>query len=448
MIGGGVVFEQAQGDLCECSGRARALRSRRMSGTATASRTKRVLLVMRTRTYRAEAFLRAAERVGVDVTVATEREQPLGRLAPGGTVALDFTDARSAEEQVRRFAAEYPLAAIVGVDDDTTVLAARLARSLGLPHNSVEAVQAARYKDVMRLALGEADGVLSPAFWLLSLTDDPSGFAQRAPYPVVLKPLSLAASRGVIRADSPEGFTAAFAEVSSILAEADLDADDPGAHQVLVEEFIPGNEVALEGLLVEGQLTCLALFDKPDPLDGPYFEETIYVTPSRLPASTQAHILDAAQRGATAIGLRTGPVHAELRCNQAGAWIVEIAARSIGGLCSGTLRFDDGTSLEEIILRQAAGLDLTSLRREQRPAGVMMIPIPRAGVLRSVAGQADAAAVPGIDGVTISVACGDRVEPAPRASRYLGFIFAHADTPEAVEAALRAAHRRLRVEIA
>src|SRR5437764_13582406 len=212
----------------------------------------RVLLVMRTRTYRAKAFLEAATRVGVAVTVATEREQPLARLARGASIALDFGDPRHAAAQVTGFAAEYPLGAVVGVDDDTTVLAAQLAQALGLPHNRVEAVKAARYKDVMRLALGEAEGILSPLFWVFSMADDPERLAARVPYPCVLKPLSLSASRGVIRANSPAEFIAAFTEIAAILDEAGLDADDPGATQLLVEEFIPGIEVALEGLLIEG----------------------------------------------------------------------------------------------------------------------------------------------------------------------------------------------------
>jgi biotin carboxylase len=329
------------------------------------------------------------------------------------------------------------------VDDDTTILAAQLAQALALPHNAVEAVKAARYKDVMRIALGEAEGILSPAFWVFGTDEDPHRIAERVTYPCVLKPLSLAASRGVIRADNPADFVAAFNDVLSILAESNLESDDPGAHQILVEEFIPGREVALEGILVDGALTTLALFDKPDPLDGPYFEETIYVTPSRLPADAQRDIAVAAERAATALGLRTGPVHAELRLNERGAWVVEVAARSIGGLCSSTLRFGEGTSLEEIILRQAAGLVLTSLEREQRPAGVMMIPIPRAGVLREVHGLDAAQRVAGIDEITISIPCGERVEPLPRASRYLGFIFAHAEAPAAVESALRHAHELL-----
>ncbi|MGI9147322.1 MAG: ATP-grasp domain-containing protein [Chloroflexota bacterium] len=419
----------------------------RMARTEAGLRVPRVLLVMRTRTYRAKAFLKAAERLGITVTVATEREQPLARRTPGTLLTLDFRDEHRAETQLSVFAEQYSLDAIVGVDDDTTVLAAQLARALNLPHNAVEAVKAARYKDVMRLALGETEGVLSPAFWVFGTDADPNRCAERVPYPCVLKPLSLAASRGVIRANNSDEFVAAFATIGEILAKTDINPADPGASQILVEEFIPGVEVALEGLLIDSTLTTLALFDKPDPLDGPYFEETIYVTPSRLPPASQALISQAAQRAAVALGLRSGPVHAELRLNDQGAWIVEVAARSIGGLCSSTLRFGDGISLEEIILRQAAGLDLSSLQREQRPAGVMMIPVPAPGRLRELKGLDQAQAVPGIDEISITIPCGELVEPLPWASRYLGFIFAHADSPSAVEQALRRAHRLLAFDI-
>jgi biotin carboxylase len=409
--------------------------------------TLRVLLVMRTRTYRAKAFLRASDDSGCARSVATLTSTPSRSAARGAALALDFANPRRAQAQIAEFAASYPLGAVVGVDDDTVVLAAQLAETLGLPRNSVDSVKAARYKDVMRLALLEVDGVPSPAFWLLSTQDDPASFAASAPYPVVLKPLSLAASRGVIRANTPTEFVAAFREICAILAESDLREDDPGAHQLMVEQFIPGVEVSLEGLLIDGRLMPLALFDKPDPLDGPYFEETIYVTPSRLPIASQDLIVQTAQKAAGALGLAIGPVHAELRLNEQGAWIVEVAARSIGGLCSSTLRFGEGVSLEEIILRQAAGLELSSLEREQRPAGVMMIPIPAAGVLRRIDGIDAGRRVAGITDITISTPCGERVEKLPRASRYLGFIYASADTPEGVEHALRAAHRQLRIEI-
>jgi hypothetical protein len=214
-----------------------------------------------------------------------------------------------------------------------------------------------------------------------------------------------------------------------------------------VEAFVPGQEVALEGILTAGSLRVLALFDKPDPLDGPFFEETIYVTPSRLSAAVQVSIAACAQEAASALGLREGPIHCELRVNDEGLWIIEMAARSIGGRCSSTLRFAADLGLEELILRHAVRMDLPSLDRAGGAAGVMMLPIPRGGVLRDIRGQEDARAVPGIEDVTITAALGEELIPLPEGTRYLGFVIARSSTPADVEAALRQAHGRLTFSI-
>jgi biotin carboxylase len=266
-------------------------------------------------------------------------------------------------------------------------------------------------------------------------------------FPCVLKPLTLSASRGVIRANTPDQFMAAVRRIGALLQREDVSVSGDAADFLLAEAYIPGLEVALEGLLMDGRLHALALFDKPDPLEGPFFEETLYVTPSRLPADVQARITDVTASACAALGLREGPVHAELRVNSDGAWILEVAPRSIGGLCSRTLRFGTGMTLEELILRHALGWPIASLERERRPAGVMMIPIPRAGRLGDVSGQADAAAVPGVEEIAITAHEGQELVPLPEGWQYLGFIFARADTADAVEAALRAAHARLRVRI-
>lgn len=400
----------------------------------------RILLLMTTRTYRARAFLRAARRLGTEVVVGTERQQALAR--PGKTLALDL---RRPERAIEAIAAAGPFTAIVGVDDDTTLLAALAARALGLPGNHPDAVRATRDKHLMRRLL--AAGAPSPAFSLVRLDGDLPAAARALPYPCVAKPISLSASRGVIRADDPAAFLAAAERIRAILAATE-GLDERERNSVLVEEFVPGREVALEGMLIGGALKTLALFDKPDPLDGPYFEETIYVTPSRLPEATQRAIIAATQQGAAALGLCEGPVHAELRVNERGVWIVEIAARSIGGLCSSALEFSGGLSLEELILLHATGADVSRYERERWPSGVMMLPIPRGGVLREVAGVEEARAVPGIVDLEITIPRGEYVEPLPEGGRYLGFLFARAETPAAVEEALRAAYRRLRIDIA
>ena len=402
---------------------------------------ERALLLLPTTTYRTQAFLDAAGALGVEVVCASERPNVFEARAPDGLLTLDFDDPDAAAEGVRRFAETFPIDAVVGVDDRTTVAAAAIAERLGLPANPVGAVAAARDKLEMRRRLVAA-GVPVPRFEPVSLDDDPAPVARAATYPCVLKPLALSASRGVIRADTPAEFVAAVQRIARILAGA-----GDASRTLLAEEFVPGAEVALEGLLVGGALQTLALFDKPDPLDGPFFEETIYVTPSRLPEPVQAELATMTARAAAALGLRDGPVHAELRVGPRGPRVIEVAARSIGGLCSRALRFGTGMTLEELILRHALGRKIESYERERRPAGVMMIPIPRAGRLRAVTGTEAARAVRGIEEIVITTHRGQELVPLPEGWQYLGFVFARADTPEAVEQALRAAHARLDVEI-
>ncbi len=409
----------------------------------------RLLLLLPTVTYRTVAFVEAARRLGVDVTVASERPSTFERANPTGLVTLDFADPAHAAVQARTFAYAHPVHGIVAVDDDTAVVAAAIAQELGLRGNPSAAAAAARDKHQQRQLLAAA-GVAVPRFELRAIAADPDGLAHGASYPCVLKPLRLSASRGVVRADDPPGFVAAFRRIKAILEQPDLAECGDWARHVLVEEFVPGREVAVEGLVTRGSLRVLAMFDKPDPLDGPFFEETIYVTPSRLARTAQQDVAACAQAAVRALGLREGPIHAEIRHNDRAAWLIELAARPIGGRCSGALRFGNGgsglgagVSLEELIIRHALGMELPTVEREHQASGVMMIPVPGAGVLREVRGVDAAQAVPLVEEVVITMHHGQMFVPWPEGSRYPGFIFARGDTSEAVEAALRAAHARL-----
>ena len=387
----------------------------------------------------------------MDLTVASERPSTFEGAAPANLVTLDFAHPERAADQARQFARQHPIDAVVGVDDDTAVVAAHVATALGLPGNPVAAALAARDKHLQRQALAAA-GVPVPRFALHRVDEDASALAVRVAYPCVVKPLRLAASRGVIRANDPTDFTTAVARLQKILAEPDAAACGEAARQFLVEDFVPGPEVALEGLLVAGRLHVLALFDKPDPLDGPFFEETIYVTPSRLPKTAQDALARCAQDAAHALSLVEGPVHVELRWNERGPWLIELAARPIGGRCSAALRFgarEAGggmreASLEEILLHHALGQPLPALERESSAAGVMMIPVPGAGALLEVQGLDEARAVPLVEEIAITAHPGQVLVQWPEGSRYPGFIFARGERPAAVEAALRAAHGRLR----
>ena len=407
----------------------------------------RLLLLMTTTTYRASAFLEAARRLDLPVVVGSERPQALAAANPAGHLTLDFSAPESATRAIVEFAEDYPISAVVAADDDGVILGAMAAAALALPHNPVAAVVDARNKYRMREVTAAA-GIPSPPFTRVSIRDDPAEVASRVCFPCVVKPLSLSASRGVIRTDDAPQFVAAFRRVAAIIQRADVSpSPGTGGHQILVESFIPGMEVALEGLLTRGNLRVLALYDKPDPLDGPFFEETMYVTPSRLSTAVQEAIFARTAAVAAALGLREGPVHAELRVNAQGPWLLEIAPRSIGGLCSRTLRFGPGITLEELIVRHALARDVASFEREREAAGVMMIPIPHAGILREVFGQQEAREVPGVEDLRLTIPPGQEVVPLPEGSKYLGFIFARDPTPEGVEAALREAHRRLTFHI-
>lgn len=403
---------------------------------------RRVLFLMSPATYRAGAFLSAARSLNLEVVVGIDLPETLSDYwhVPLG---LDFTDPEGSLRTILEYAQEHPLAAILSVDDSASELAARACAALHLPHNSPQAAEAARDKLLMRTLMSQG-GAPCPVFRPFPLNSDPQWLAAQVDYPCVVKPLRLSGSRGVIRANNPGEFVMAFSRLKRMLLS---EGNSEFETSILVEDFIPGCEVALEGLLTHGELKVLALFDKPDPLDGPFFEETIYVTPSRLSEDVQAAIARCVAVASASLGLREGPVHAELRVNERRPWMLEIAGRSIGGLCSTVLDFGSGMCLEELILRHAIGEEIATLEREKQAAGVMMIPIPAAGLLKSVQGIEEAQQVPLITGVEITAKLNYSLVPLPEGASYLGFIFARGSTPAAVEAAIRQAHQCLHFEI-
>lgn len=407
---------------------------------------KRKLLIVASKLgYQTRIFAGAAERLGLEPVMATDRcsgmDDPWGDHA----IALKFQHPEKSAAKLAREVKD--IAGIVAVGDRPTPLAARAALKLGLPFHPPAAVDAARNKYVAR-ERWRAAGLPVPRYFKVLIEDGWQEPLRRAPFPCVLKPLGLSGSRGVIRANDAAEFTAAFERIREILNRPDIRVlKDDNDRFLQVEAYIPGKEYALEGLMSAGVLRALALFDKPDPLEGPFFEETLYVTPSRAPGSAQAAMRDAVQRACRALGLSDGPVHAELRFNADGPWMLEVAARPIGGLCARALRFNGGTPLEEVIVRHALGEQVGELRLDGPASGVMMIPIPKNGVYRGVRGADAARAVPGIDAVEITAVAGQTLWTLPEGSSYLGFLFARGLHAESVERALRRAHAELEFDI-
>jgi len=445
----------------------------------------RILLFATTTGYQTRAFGEAAGRLGVDLVFATDRCDMLEDPWQDEAIPIRFHDEARSVAAVLESARARPIAGVLVVGDRPTVIAARVAEVLGLPGHPPAAAAIARNKQLTRERLRDS-GLLVPWFVAAPAEADPTALAAAASFPCVVKPLALSGSRGVIRADDPSTFLAAFGRLRAVLRAPDVRAERNAAHEtVLIEGFIEGREFALEGLLHHGALHVLALLDKPDPLDGPYFEETIYATPSSAPALVQRAIVDAVGRAATAIGLRHGPIHAECRVNDRGVFVLEVAARPIGGLCARALRFEHGVGsrfqnlppayadsleperarpgvahqapssegendsrpLEELLMRHVLGEAPDGWSREPSASGVMMIPIPRRGIFRRVTGLDEARRVLGVDHVRITAKPDQLLVPLPEGASYLGFIFARGERSADVERALRASHERLQFTI-
>ena len=450
----------------------------------------RVLLFATTTGYQTRAFGDAADRLGVELVFATDRCHVIDDPWRDNAIAIRFYDEEASAASILEAARERPIDGVLAVGDRPTVIAACVAAALGLAWHPVEAVAAARHKLRTRERFRNA-GLPVPWFAAFDLgtnlvpstsvppppTSVPGpptsvpGLPTSVPYPCVLKPVALSGSRGVIRADDLASLATAIERLRTLMRSPEIRAERDEAHDTaVVEAFITGREYAIDAILHDGALHVLAIFDKPDPLDGPFFEETIYVTPSAAVAEVRSAIVGAIGRAAEALGLRHGPIHAECRVNLTSGhpevFVLEVAARPIGGLCARALRFeripnlarlltpdtripnpDSLIPLEELLLRHALGESPSGWRREPCASGVMMIPIPRKGILRRVDGVDAARAVPHVVDVTITAKIDQRLVPLPEGASYLGFIFARAIAAADVDRALRAAHARLRFAI-
>ena len=421
----------------------------------------RLLILASKLGYQTRSFAEAAKALGADVVFASDRCHQLEDPWADGAIAVRFNEPEEAARRIVQQSLVRPVDGLIALGDRSTTTAAFTARALGFAYNSPQATENCRSKLLQHEVLRDA-GLPVPGFFSFRLDKRVEKILPRVQFPCVVKPLRLAASQGVIRANSADEFLAAVERIKHLLETPEIKVTrEPDLDRVLVERYIPGAEVAVEGLLTRGKLRVLAVFDKPDPLEGPFFEETIYVTPSRLPDDVYDSVLECAERTVRALGLSHGPVHAEFRISDGksagssggtpdeGPWILEAAPRPIGGLCSRALRFGaERVGLEELLVRHALGMPGTDLDREDEASGVMMIPVPKSGILEKVEGEKEARATPSIEDVQITARVQDFIAAWPEGSSYLGFIFARAKLPAEVESALRLAHSQLKFELA
>lgn len=406
----------------------------------------RLLMLIPTGTYRAEAFVRAAQRLPIDLSIASEVPSSLSHLHPVDLPAFNFSQSRDVVAAAKSLSAAARFDGVVAVDDASVLAASLVANTLGLPHHAPDAVRAALNKYFARERM-RAAGIDVPRFRLISVGAEARAMsrevAKEVGYPAVLKPLAMAASRGVVRVNSPEEFEHAFERVVALVREVPSAHDEIANRHILAEAYVPGDEVAVEGIVERGVFHLFTIFDKVDPLEGPYFPETMYVTPSRHGSGIQARIEQVTRDTIAAVGLDHGPVHVELRIDGERVVPIEAHARSIGGYCSKVLRFEGDRSLEEIIILQALGLIGTVPAREHKAAGVWMMQAPRGGRFVEMRGVSAATSVRHIDEVIVSARRAQMLAALPEGFHYVGFIFARAETASEVEGALRTAFSRL-----
>lgn len=404
-----------------------------------------VILIIPSASYRTSAFINAVEKLDLKVLVISDKSQVFSGKYPDNLLIMNFHHWNDRLDEISQWSERNGLKAVIGVDEESIVLAANLSKFLKVEHNSVESVLLTKDKYLMRIELKKAE-VNSPWFKRFSIHDSTNKIINEISLPCVIKPTFLSASRGVIRVNTIKELANGIKTINELFSLEEIrERGGEKSDWILVEEYIPGKEVAIEGIVSEGKLKVLALFDKPEPLEGPTFEETIIVTPSALSEKNQLSLFETAQNAVKALGIVMGPVHVEVRINSSGNYILECASRSIGGLCSKVLEFQGGMSLEELILRSYLGRNVEKSKLTGFARGVMMMPTEKMGILKEMRGVEDALNVKGVTDLQITVKPGEKLEPLPKGDRYLGFIFAEDKDQELVIKALKKAWLKIEV---
>ena len=404
-----------------------------------------VILIIPSASYRTGPFMNAIRKLDLKVLVISDKSQVFSGKYPDNLIIINFNHWKDKSVEISKWAKNNGLKAVIGVDEESIVLAANLSNFLNVDHNSIESVLLTKNKYLMRTELKKT-GLCSPWFKIFSIYESSNKIINEISFPCVIKPTFLSGSRGVMRVNTKKELSEGIKTLNELLSLDELrKRAGKQSDYIMIEEYIPGKEVAIEGIVSEGKLTMLAIFDKPELLEGPTFEETIIVTPSVLTKKIQYSLLETLQVVVKALGIVKGPVHAEARINRNGNYILECASRSIGGLCSKVLEFQGGISLEELILRSYLGRNIEKSKLIGNARGVMMMPTEKKGILKEIGGVKDALVVNGVTDLQITVKPGEKLQPLPKGDRYLGFIFAEGNNQEFVINALKNAWSKIEI---
>ncbi|MBS1256004.1 MAG: Alanine--anticapsin ligase [Deltaproteobacteria bacterium] len=404
-----------------------------------------VILIIPSASYRSNAFMNAADKLDLKILVVTDNSQVFSDQFPDNIITMNFDHWTEKLDEISEWSDRFNLMAVIGVDEESILLAAIFSQYLGIEHNSIESVMRTKNKLLMRFELKKAR-MNCPWFRSFSIEKLPDDIIEEINFPCVIKPTFLSASQGVLRVNNEQEFKEGFQILTDLLSQKKIKKrGGEEANYIMVEEYIPGNEVSIEGIVSQGKLKILAIFDKPEPLEGPTFEETIFVTPTTLSGSMQSSLYETAQQAMETLGIVKGPVHIEVRINSNGNYILECASRSIGGMCSKILEFQGGMSLEELILRSSLGRNIEKSNLSDTAKGVMMMPIKNSGKLKEMRGVEEAISVDGITDLQITIKPGEMLDPLPKGDRYLGFLFAEGKNQEMVIKDLKNAWSKIEV---
>lgn len=396
-----------------------------------------LLLIAPAKSYRISPYLKAALALNLKtLIVSNSRYSLVSEIAQGVTV--DFNNQKQAEGIIFESIRGLDIKCVLATDDSCVSLSNQIAKKLNLAHNQSSATLLTQRKDLARKA-AQIFGCNTPNYQVLELQHFKQ-YSSLVNYPVVVKPLSLSASKGVIRANNEHQFAAACKTIEVILDRSNVFGYE--RNHILVEGYLDGPEFAIDGILINGSFHLLAIFDKPEPLIGPYFEETYYLTPSQLAHVEQLALIEEVSRCCEAYGLTQGPIHAEARITENGIFLIELAARTIGGQCGQLIEFSLQQKLEEIVIQGLCG-EKPNLPKSRLCAGVLMIPVKKSGILKRVEGLTAAMQINFVVDIEIHIQVGYALIPLPEGSSYLGFIFAQAPTFEETFDALKKAHQML-----